>query len=91
MSWENTSEVTAADLRGPSFNESTGLSFNPDTTYVLLERDIYPKTLKIKLSELKKWMLAEIDTELKSVARRANVGYNHCQKIGPVSMRKGIC
>lgn len=60
MNFENITEVTAADLRGPSFNESTGLSFNPDTTYVLLERDIYPKTVKIKLSELKKWLTLDI-------------------------------
>ena len=89
MSWENIAEVTADDLSGPSFNESTGLSFNPDTTYVVLERDIYPKTLKIKLSELKKWMTAELNSSLESVSKRANVGFNHCQKIGPVS--RGIC
>lgn len=89
MSWENIAEVTADDLSGPSFNESTGLSFNPDTTYVVLERDIYPKTLKIKLSELKKWMTAELNSSLESVSKRANVGFNHCQKIGPV--RRGIC
>lgn len=84
MSWENITEVTANDLNGPSFNESTGLSFNPDTTYVVLERDIYPTTVKIKLSELKKWITAELSSNLESVSKRANVGFQHCQKIGPV-------
>ena len=88
MAWENIAEVTSDDLRGPSFNESTRLSFNPDTTYVVLERDIYPKTLKIKLSELKKWINSEINASLEEVSRRANVGYLHGQKLGPV--RKGI-
>lgn len=84
MAWEDIAEVTADDLSGPSFNESTGLSFNPDTTYVVLERDIYPKTLKIRLSELKKWMTAELNSNLESVSKRANVGFQHCQKLGPV-------
>ena len=52
MDFENINEVTASDLCGPSFN--------PETTYVLLERDIYPKTVKIKLSELKKWLTSDI-------------------------------
>lgn len=89
MDFENITEVTASDLRGPSFSQSNGLSFNPETTYVLLERDIYPKTVKIKLSELKKWLTSDISQSLEEVSRRANVGFNHCQKIGPV--RRGIC
>lgn len=76
MAWEDITEVTALEL--------SGKKFDPEITYVTLERDTYPKTLKIKLSELKKWMTAELNSSLESVSKRANVGFNHCQKIGPV-------
>ena len=81
MAWENIAEATALEL--------SGKKFDPEITYVLLERDIYPKTVKIKLSELKKWLMSDISQSLEEVSRRANVGFNHCQKIGPV--RRGIC
>lgn len=80
MAWENITEATALEL--------SGKKFDPEITYVMLERDIYPKTVKIKLSELKKWINSEINASLEEVSRRANVGYLHGQKLGPV--RKGI-
>lgn len=76
MAWEDIEEVTALEL--------SGKKFDPETTYVMLERDTYPKTLKIKLSELKKWMTVELNSSLESVSNQANDGNPLNQMIGPI-------
>ena len=62
------------------FIEASGLN---DDMYVVINQDVYPRSAKVKLSELKNWILQGLDGRLKEIDRKASIGERHCALIGP--------
>jgi len=60
----NLQEMTANDLTAtvPKSNDP----------YVIIKSDIQPYTVKIKLSEFKKWIISDLKNEIDSISKIAN-------------------
>ena len=73
----NLPEMTANDLTAtvPETNDP----------YVILQSDKQPYTVKIKLSEFKKWIIDDLKTKIENVAHTANHANSFHTILGPGS------